>query len=215
MRSRRLIILVAIIACLAGVLGGFALRHFLPISDWVTQVMSSLDGSDTAPVGGSTLLVETALETAQAIQSQDYETLSSMVHPKTGVTFSPSATVDRTANQTFSADDIAKADRSSATYVWGTTSDAASPINMTITDYFSAYVWDKNYLSDPQISVNSIQSSGNALENVADAYPDGQYVEFYCPAGNGQSDWAALKLVFEWYQDHWYLVGVIHSGWSA
>lgn len=204
MTARKPGLFIVILALFVGFAGGFALRHFLPLSD--------------RPAAGSRdslSLIDTALETASVIQSGDYDALAELVHPEEGVTFSPSATVDKSSNHTFLPKDLAKAAREDSTFVWGTTSDAASPINLTVRDYFAAYVWDQDYLAQPRLSVNAVQSSGNALENVAEAYPDGQYVEFYRPGATAQSGWTALKLVFEWHEENWYLVGIIHSSWSA
>ena len=215
MTERRSIVFIAVFTFILGLLAGLALPKVLPISERaIHSLTASSDAEENQAPGSSVSLTIAALETAEAIRARDYSLLSQYVHPEKGVTFSPSATVDVSSNQVFSAGQVADAGTSKSTYVWGTTSDAASPISLTINDYFTAYVWDQDYLSDLRLSVNSVQSSGNALENTADAYPDGQFVEFYCP-GSGQSGWTALKLVFEWYNGDWYLVGVVHSSWSA
>lgn len=215
MTERRSIVFIAVFTFILGLLAGLALPKVLPISERVIHSLTvSSDAKESQPPGGSLSLTTAALETAKVIRDGDYSALSQYVHPEKGVTFSPSATVDASSNQIFTASQIADAGTSKSTYVWGTTSDAASPISLTISDYFTAYVWDQDYLADLRLSVNSVQVSGNALENAADAYPDGQFVEFYRP-GSGQSGWTALKLVFEWYNGDWYLVGVVHSSWSA
>ena len=57
----------------------------------------------------------------------------------------------------------------------------------------------------------------NALENVAAAFPDGRFVEYHFPGLDPQMegyDWCSLKVVFEAYNNQWYLVGLIHSQWT-
>lgn len=204
MTPRKPVLFIVIFALLVGFAGGFALRHILPINSRPSSAAQD-----------NLSLIDTALETAAVIQAGDYDALADLVHPEKGVTLSPCATVDKSSNHTFLPKELTQAAGSDATLVWGTTSDAASPINLSLKSYVSAYVWDQNYLSDPKISVNSVQASGNALENAAEAYPEGEFVEFYHPGSASQSSWTALKLVYEWYEGNWYLVGIIHSSWSA
>lgn len=220
--KRRYALLLCLLTLLIGLAGGLILHRLIParsasvLSSTLTPETPAEDHS--AQEGDHASLIICALETASAIRDQNYSLLASYVHPKEGVTFSPSATVDPSSNLTFSAEDISGMDDGSSsgnTYVWGTSSDAATPISMTLADYFAAYVWDKDYISAPQIGVDTILSNGNALENAADAYPGCHYVEFYQPSTANQADWSALKLVYQWYNSNWYLVGVIHSAWSA
>ena len=60
-------------------------------------------------------------------------------------------------------------------------------------------------------------TGGNALENLADAYPGCRYVDFSIPSAdpvNDGLDWSSLKLVFQPEDDLWYLVGVVHGEWT-
>lgn len=205
------LLLCCLVALLLGLAGGFALRHVL--SDRSLAAASHLI-TDASAEENQLSLVDCALETLAAIQDEDYTALSGYVHPQSGVTFTPTATVDPASNLTFSADELVQAADSDKTYVWGTSPSTSSPIKLTVEDYFQAYVWDRDYAASPRISVDTPQVSGNALENTLDAYPDCHYVEFYCPAPDNQTDWSTLRLVYQWYHNNWYLVGIVHSAWS-
>lgn len=212
------ILISSLIALLIGLIIGFALYGALPprITAVITSAISeNMTGDVDSPSEGDSLpLIHCALETLSAIEEQDYGTLATYVHPESGVTFTPSATVDRASNLTFSSEELAQAAKGENTYVWGTSTNTAAPINLTLPDYFAAYVWDRDYSSSPRISVDTAQVSGNALDNTLESYPDSHYVEFYCPDPDGQAQWSTLRLVYQWYDHQWYLVGIVHSAWN-
>lgn len=219
MKAWKRTLLCSLLALLLGLGGGFALHYLLPprsTAVLTSQLTANAPAQAEAPTEGDSLsLVRCALETADAIREGEYSLLSSYVHPEEGVTFTPASTVDRNSNLTFQAGELAQVAESGKSYVWGTSTDAATPIKLTLKDYVASYVWDRDYIASPRISVDAMQVSGNALENTADAYPGCHYVEFYYPAADGQSEWSTLKLVFQWYQNEWYLVGIVHSAWGA
>ncbi|MCC8182020.1 MAG: hypothetical protein LIO45_03430 [Clostridiales bacterium] len=208
MVRRSTAILLSVLFLVLGLAGGFAVSRALsPRSAAIlrTSLASEQEEGDAAS------LVSCAIETAEVIQSGDYETLAEYVHPEKGVTFTPNTTVDTASNLTFLPDELIQACGSDTAYLWGTSTDTAAPINLTVADYFAVYVWERDYLASLRISVDSSQVAGNGLENVSEMYPDARYVEFY--ATDGESNWSTLKLVFEWDSGAWYLVGVVHSGW--
>ncbi len=210
--------LLSVLALLAGLLGGLLLSLFLPDGLLDPAALTGAATSTSAGTNaetGNVSLVTRAMSTLTAIQNRDYAALSAQIDPERGVTFTPLATVDPASNLTFSAEEIAAAERSEQTYVWGTTTDTAEPISLTIDGYFDTYVWDVDYTTASQINVDRVQASGNALENVAEAYPDCRFVEFYSAGVREPTDWQALKLVYRWTNGNWYLVGVIHSTWTA
>ena len=200
----------------------------------VSRVFSNLTVTDTVsfavPGDGSQpsspqfnskdnfLLLDSACSAALAIQQQDWEALSTFVHPELGVTFTPYSTVEPEMDLNFSAKQIRKLEEDSALYVWGITDGRGDPIRMTMTDYFDRYVYDADYCQAPEIGIDRIVVSGNALENVTDVYSDCRFVDFCYPSidpAYGGADWCSLKLVFQALDGHWYLVGVVHGEWTV
>ena len=58
---------------------------------------------------------------------------------------------------------------------------------------------------------------GITAENVADAYPEARFVEYHFPGIDPELegfDWCSLKLVFQVWENDWYLVGIIHGEWT-
>lgn len=170
-----------------------------------------LDPSDNTP------LLDAGDRVLEALKQRDYAALAGLAHPDLGVTFTPYSTVAPGADLTLTADQLRKAGSDKNKYTWGTTHGSGSPIQLTISQYLSDYVFNQDYTTAPVIGADFVIASGNALENVTDAYPEARFVEYYFPGVDPQYegiDWCALKLVFQEYQRSYRLVGVIHSQWT-
>lgn len=175
------------------------------------SLVSALDEKDNCT------LLDSAFSVVLAIKQEDWNTLSSLVHPD-GVTFTPYSTVDREMDLTFTPQQIKKLAKDDSVYVWGFTDGKGDPIQMTMTDYFSRYVFNADYSQAPQIGIDRIQMTGNALENLSDAYPGCRFVDLCYPMIDpslGGADWCSLRLVFQAEGDCWYLVGVVHGEWTV
>ncbi|MCD8341480.1 MAG: hypothetical protein LUC87_04910 [Clostridiales bacterium] len=218
--KRRVIVFFCCIALIVGLAAGFVLRGVVSgqqIASGAASADPSASQQDAEDASGQKgQLVITAVKAMRAISEQDFEELSAFVDPEEGVTFTPYSTVDPTSNLTFSADDLADAEEDETSYVWGVSSSDSSPIRMTIPEYFDSYVWDADYWAVTELGIDTVLHSGNSLENVSDAYPGCHFVDFYLPATDDTDrDWSSLKLVFQQSGSEWYLVGIIHSEWTA
>lgn len=134
-----------------------------------------------------------------------------------GVTFTPYSTVDLQHDQCFTPEQVKNLPSDTNTYTWGYEDGRGEPIQMTATEYFSRFVFDADYTQAPRVGVDQIITSGNALENLTEAYPDCHFVDFCYPSrdpANEGLDWCSLKLVFAGEKSSWYLVGVVHGEWT-
>ncbi|MBM6926753.1 hypothetical protein [Pseudoflavonifractor phocaeensis] len=163
-------------------------------------------------------LLDRAGQVLEALKEQDYAALSSLVHPIRGVTFTPYSTVDLSCNLTLDQRQIAGLGQDETIYLWGVFDGSGKPIQATGSQYFQRYVFNADYTAAPTMAVDQVTISGNALENVAAAYPDGRFVEYHFPGLDPEKngfDWCSLKLVFEIWENQWYLVGLIHGEWTV
>ena len=161
-------------------------------------------------------LLSAAYRVTHALSAQDYAALAEFVHPDRGVTFTPYSTVSD-SDLTHKAEQIKALASDSSLYTWGLTDGRGSLINMTMTEYLAAYVFDLDYTRAPQIGLDQVILVGNALENVVEAYPNCRFVDFSFPTIEPEFqglDWRSLKLVFQLEESGWYLVGVIHGQWT-
>ena len=188
--------------------------------------VSQPEGSSSAAVSSSSdvpdpednfSLLGAACAVNRCLQRQDWTTLAAYVHPERGVTFTPYSTVDPDNDLTFTSEQIKNLAQDQTIYTWGFEDGRGDPIQMTIPQYFDRYVYDRDYTQVPQIGVDRIMTGGNALENLAEAYPGCRFVDFSFPSAdpvNDGLDWSSLKLVFQPQEEHWYLVGVVHGEWT-
>ena len=163
------------------------------------------------------LLFSTACAVNRALKERHYDVVASYVHPDRGVTFTPYSTVDFETDLNFNADQVRNLEQDETIYAWGITDGRGSLIEMTMSQYFSQYVYNTDYTQASMIGIDQIMISGNALENVSDAYPGCRFVDFSIPgldAANGGMDWCSLRLVFEPGDIQWLLVGIIHGQWT-
>lgn len=164
-------------------------------------------------------LTELAYTVLGYISHGDYHALSRITHPEFGVVFSPYATVELTRNKCFQADQIASFGSDNTVYVWGVQEGTGEPIEMTPVDYFTKYIFAKDYFSASVIGVNRIIKSGNALENITEVFPDVKFVDFHIPGGDKDSsedfNWSSLRLGFEEYEGKLWLTLIMNSKWTV
>lgn len=171
----------------------------------------TLDREDNFPLLGSACAVN------RCFQQGDWTTLAAYVHPGRGVTFTPYSTVEPETDLNFTANQIKNLALDQNVYTWGVEDGRGDPIQMTVSQYFQRYVYDRDYTQAPEIGIDRIITGGNALENLTEAYPDCRFVDFCFPSAdpvNDGLDWSSLKLVFQPQEEHWYLVGVVHGEWT-
>lgn len=181
----------------------------------VSSNPAALSDSPEQDAGSETLLAR-ALETAAYLRDGDWAALAGCVHPEKGVTFTPYSSVSD-SDLCFTPEEVAAFGGDTKTYLWGAYDGSGAPMNLTVAEYFPRFVTNADYTQAPFLAVDRVISSGNAVENVADAYPDAHFVELYYssldPSKEG-FDWCGIKLVFEPADGQLMLVGIIHSEWT-
>ena len=172
--------------------------------------------SEAPEPAGNEVLVGRALEVAGYIRDRNWTALAGVVHPDRGVTFTPYSSVSD-SDLCFTPAQVAAFGSDSKIYLWGSYDGSGAPMSLTVEEYFAQFVGNADYTRAPLLAVDRVISSGNAVENVADAYPDARFVElYYSGLDEAQEgfDWCALKLVFEPVDGTLMLVGIIHSEWT-
>ncbi len=158
-----------------------------------------------------------ALRTIALLKNQDLAALSALVHPTKGLRFTPYPYVDVKKDKVFTAQQVAGLAADTTVYQWGIYDGKGDPIELTYSNYYKRFIYDYDFLTAPMVGKNRAISTGNTIDNVKQAYPNGQFVEFYFPGFDpqyGGIDWSSLKLVFEQQDGTWYLVGIIHGQWT-
>ncbi len=100
---------------------------------------------------------------------------------------------------------------------WGHFDGTGNPINLTFSDYHQQFVYDQDYFKPAVIGFNIEVSTGNAINNIREIFPDGVMIEYHFPGIDpqyGGLDWRSLRLVFIPENGHWYLAAIIHGEWT-
>jgi len=158
-----------------------------------------------------------------ALKNKDFIELSTYIHPKKGVRFSPYSYVQLKTDKFFSANLVFKTDKISNAladkkkYTWGVYDGSGIPINLTFVEYYKKFIYDKDFVNAKEVGYNRIIGKGNSYpEDIFKSYPSAIIVEYYFPPTDpkfGGMDWKSLRLVFEQDNSTWYIVGVVHYDW--
>lgn len=162
-------------------------------------------------------LTQTAACVMGLIKDQDYQGLSTYVHPTLGVRFSPYSYVDVGSHVVMQSSDIATLASNTTVYTWGTYDGIGNPISLNFTDYYNEFIYDHDFQTPELMAINNIVSSGNMINNISTVYPSAEYVEFHFSgfdAQYGGMDWSSLILVFQEVNGDYLLVGIVHSQWT-
>lgn len=175
-----------------------------------------VDAATLTPAQAQQALGERAKAAVGALQSKDWEKLSTMVHPEKGVRFSPYAHVGPT-DLVFPAGQLKTLYAEKRLYEWGTFDGSGEPIRLSFADYYQRFVYDADFAAAPKVAYNEALGKGNTINNSREFYPQAAIVEYHFPGIDPKfegMDWRSLRLVFEQKNCTWYLVGIIHAQWT-
>lgn len=182
-----------------------------------TPTPTPTTATDTNDMKTKQVVLTQASNVIGSLKSKDYLQLAKFVHPQKGVRFSPYAFTNEQKDLVFTHKKIANLASDKTIYLWGSFDGNAFPIEMTFADYYNRFIYTHDFANAPTISYNIAVGKGNTSNNEVDAYPEGIMVEYHFPGFkevNKGFDWESLRLIFERYNDIWYLVGIIHDEWT-
>lgn len=162
-------------------------------------------------------LLSTALEVMEVIADEDMSGLSAYIDQTQGVRFSPYGYIDVQNHQVFTAAQVSGLMNDPQIFSWGSYDGTGDPIDLNFADYFEDFVYDEDFLYPHIIGNNVLIGKGNTLNNIAQVYPNGEFVEFHFTGFDTQyegMDWTSLRLVFEENNGTWFLIGIVHDQWT-
>lgn len=165
----------------------------------------------------SPYLLSRSIDVVNLIKDKSLDELESYIHPDKGVRITPYPYVDLENDQVFKAKELSAALEDSKLYTWGKYDGSGETLELNFSDYYDEFIYDEDFANPEMIGNNTILSGGNTIENVEEAYPNGEFTEFYFSGIDPQYsgiDWRSLKLVFEKQNNIWFLVAIIHGEWT-
>ncbi|WP_079691755.1 hypothetical protein [Psychrobacter sp. DAB_AL43B] len=162
-------------------------------------------------------LKQQALRIQRALANNDFARITDDIHPTRGVRFSMYAYVHLDKDKVFSREQFAQyLQQPKIRFTWGDLDGTGELLVVPLTTYLDTWIDGKKY-NDARITVNTFESRGNMINNVNEAYPKADVVDFYYKGSDEYDgiDWRGMRLVFEDYQGKRYLVGIINDRWTV
>lgn len=151
------------------------------------------------------------------LMSQDYAALATFVHPEMGVRFSPYGYINVEKDLVFTREQVAAFGSNQQVYLWGVQAGSGLDINLTVAEYWPEYVSSQTPAQEWGLLLDPSRKASNTIDNFAEVYPDGKFVEYLQPGTEtyGYLDWQSLRLGFQQSGDGaYYLSAIIHDEWT-
>jgi hypothetical protein len=148
------------------------------------------------------------------LKNKDWAKLAGIVHPEDGVIFSPYAYVEDEAVR-LTRNEIASLGKDETIYAWGSYDGSGEPIELSFSDYYAEFVYDKDFLN-AEMSVDKYIRTGLTANNIEKVFGvESSFAEFHVLGDeNPEFTWTSLRLIFKRHEGESYLVGVVHDGWT-
>jgi hypothetical protein len=159
-----------------------------------------------------TNILDLSYQILSIFETSDFKEFDNFIHPKKGVQFSPYAYISND-DLVFKKGELSKAYRSNDILEWGSYDGTGNSMKLTVSEYFSRFVLDRDFSKPDAESVNKFIGGGNSLNNLEEVYPECDFVEFYSK-GKNDLDWRCLRLVYEKIDKEYFLVGIVHDEWT-
>lgn len=160
------------------------------------------------------IISEISSQVIEAISSKNIEVLANYVHPVKGVRFTPYPNVSVEHDIIMSQEKIKSFFDDQTVYQWGYYDGSGFEISLTPSQYYDEFIYTSDFVNAERIGYNKILRTGNIVENQFEIYDKAIIVEYYFSGFDpdyGGADWQSLRLVFEFYENQWRLVGLIHN----
>ena len=162
-------------------------------------------------------LRQQAMRIQRALANKDFSRITDDIHPTRGVRFSMYAYVHLDKDKVFSREQFAQyLNQSKIRFTWGELDGVGEELIVPLPEYLDTWIDGKKY-NNARITVNTFESRGNMINNVNEAYPKSDVVDFHYKGSDKYDgiDWRGMRLVFDEYQGKRYLVGIINDRWTV
>jgi hypothetical protein len=200
-------------------------RLRLVVAAFVAGVLFAACGN-SQEVNPEEQLISRAEEAIEALHLGDWQRLSELVHPEHGLLLSPYAYVELDEAVVLSPGEVRAIESDDSLRMFGYTDGEGAPIEKTTKAFITDWLLDRDFTSVQRGQPGEVIGRGNTLNNVPEAFieeSEGQrnadrinFVEYHDPGSDEWEgmDWASLRLVFEYENDDWNLIGIVRDQWT-
>lgn len=161
-------------------------------------------------------VVALAQTVAGALKTADYSRLEEFILPEFCLRFSPYPYL-QASDLAFCPGQLGGLSGSNTLYSWGRYDGSGEPIELSFDSYHQRFVYDQDFFQPEIVGLNQEVSSGNAINNIPEIFPDGMIVEYHFSGFDpqyGGMDWRSLRMVFVQEKGGWFLVALVHGEWT-
>ncbi len=162
----------------------------------------------------TSIILANAKRIVQYIKDKNFQSLAGFVSPVSGLGFSSNSFID-SGDIRFSKEEVAGLWNNMKKYRFP---DYGEGGKKTFREYYSADVYDKDFVKATEIELNKLKRGPNSdIFMLKDSYPNASFVDFHIPAPKDpdqELDWATLRLVFVKEGKEWWLVHIMHDNWT-
>lgn len=174
--------------------------------------------TDTVVKSKEVSLDELTVEILTILKNKEYKKLADYIHPELGLRFTPYAFIVVEEDICLKPAEFLSEIEKQNLLNWGSYDGTGDPINLSINEYFTKFVYTADFLNAEKKSLNEFLGGGNTTNNLKEVYKDCDFMEFHFSGFNPEFeglDWCSLRLVFKEYQGKYYLVGIVHDQWTV
>lgn len=149
------------------------------------------------------------------IKAKEFDKVSSFVSIDSGLRFSSNSYITKEDLQV-PKEQVAGLWTNGKKYTWGTEEGSGEPIRKTFADYYTSYIYSKDFVNAPDIEVNkTLRGNTTSITNFKEVYPGSVNVDFHFPNTNEDAyDWATLRFIFIKENDSWHLRHIQQESYS-
>ena len=203
-------------------LSAFSCNSKKQIDKTVSSVSDSLTYLTPAPtsimIDSDSALLQQSHKILTIIKNKDYASLVNYFHPVESVRFSPYGYIDTAIDVEIKSERFIALTGSKKKIYWGNYDGSGDSILLSIEKYFDKFIYNADFLNAEKTSVNKMIGSGNSLNNLTIIYKDALFTESYFSGFDkkyGGMDWSSLRLVYKKYNNHLFLIAMVHDQWTT
>ena len=203
-------------------LSAFSCNSKKQIDKTVSSVSDSLTYLTPAPtsimIDSDSALLQQSHKILTIIKNKDYASLVNYFHPVEPVRFSPYGYIDTAIDIQIKSERFIALTGSKKKIYWGNYDGSGDSILLSIEKYFDKFIYNADFLNAEKTSVNKMIGSGNSLNNLTIIYKDALFTESYFSGFDkkyGGMDWSSLRLVYKKYNNHLFLIAIVHDQWTT
>jgi len=181
-------------------------------------LLNACKQSQTVKVDNSTNTIRKQSQIIiEQLDSKNYSALIDFIHPQKGLYFSPYTYVQKDRYPHVSKGDYRSFIKPDSLIYWGEQDGTGDSILLNFHNYSDKYIYRAKYLEAEHFSIDSIMGKGNTINNIKSIFPNATIVEYHFPGLEPKyqgMDWCSLRLVFEEFEQKFYLVAIVNDQWT-